>query len=985
MLINSPNISGSLKVTGNTVITGSLTVLGGINATITGSATSASYVEYSNVANKPTLVSGSEQVSFNGIVDKPTLVSGSSQIVYSGLSGIPAGIVSGSSQISFNGIVDKPTLVSGSAQVTYSGLSGIPSGIVSSSVQIGEYGIFATTGSNTFVGSQTITGSIFGTGSLTIDGCITATGQIVAQTINVQQVTSSIVYSCGSNIFGTSTSNTQQFTGSMLITGSNITANVGSACFSGTVCGSRFVAPNLTICGGNSNALISSDNNEVLRIQGHCPSGMFASFMSGSAVLGDLGNTSQVFASGNATGFGINARGTRTLEFGTNQASRLSIASTGESTFTCQVCAPNATITNCLGVGVSVPQGNFEVLGLSYFTRTNNSLLINPNYGGANTHVQLQVVCNMGLAFATNGDCERMRITSCGSVGIGTGTVVNSTNYNMLRINGSTGGEIAIAGGGTDYGYIYANSGVFVLATQTNIPLRFQTNTVNRINIAGTGEVTYCCQVCAPQYITTQGSSVSYAAGTNYIVWNSEGEICSQDNNTGGTYTTMKTWIADRTGCLTLRFAGYIQSGANYFAWRVVRNGSTALVCGDYIGPLAPSCSTSVHNYTTFQSNIGPVNPGDCITLQMVSSTGGGAPVNGTGQFLFAKELRLHSTTPNFSAGSPSNIFGDRLGVGTNTPCTAIDVRLPIVYGVAGSTLNSYPIATFTERDCAGGARGLEIGVPAAAVDSPVYLKVINTSARFSILDSSNCQNLTIAGGNVGIGAPSPCNKLDIRNASGTGAQTIVSVVNKTNDSNTGAFIGFGDAYTDTVSPYLFAARVGGTREGAGDGGFMSFYTRPTSGFEYERMRITAGGIACFSCQVCAPIFRASNRLISNFTQIYNSDFTISTGQTRSVVICGGILTTGDFHLMMYGNAGSGMGSIRFSTYGYFANSDLLGFCEHLRSTFGSAAISNVSNNGTSISFNIANCSVSHVISGNWRMISTVGDDANQCLSVFVL
>ena len=88
---------------------------------------------------------------------------------------------------------------------------------------------------------------------------------------------------------------------------------------------------------------------------------------------------------------------------------------------------------------------------------------------------------------------------------------------------------------------------------------------------------------------------------------------------------------------------------------------------------------------------------------------------------------------------------------------------------------------------------------------------------------------------------------------------------------------------------------------------------------------------------------------------------------------------------MMYGNAGTGMGSIRFSTYGYFANSNLLGFCEHLRSAFGSAAISSVSNNGTSISFTIANCSVSNVISGNWRMISTVSDDVNQCLNVFVL
>jgi hypothetical protein len=183
MLINSPNISGSLTVTGNSVITGSLTVLGGINGAITGSATTASYVEYTNVANKPALVSGS------------------SQVTYSGLTGVPSGIVSGSSQ------------------VTYSGLTGIPSGIVSGSAQVASFGIFATTGSNGFNGSQSITGSL------------TVTGQVVAQTLNVQQVTSSIVYSSGSNIFGNTLANTQQFTGSVSITGSLNTsiAALGSA------------------------------------------------------------------------------------------------------------------------------------------------------------------------------------------------------------------------------------------------------------------------------------------------------------------------------------------------------------------------------------------------------------------------------------------------------------------------------------------------------------------------------------------------------------------------------------------------------------------------------------------------------------------------------------------------------------------------------------------------------------------------------------
>jgi hypothetical protein len=95
-------------------------------------------------------------------------------------------------------------------------------GVVSGSSQIVEYNVFATTGSNQFDGSQAITGSL------------TVTGQVVAQTLNVQQVTSSIVYSSGSNIFGNDLGNTQQFTGSVSVTGSLAVNGIAT---SGTVSG----------------------------------------------------------------------------------------------------------------------------------------------------------------------------------------------------------------------------------------------------------------------------------------------------------------------------------------------------------------------------------------------------------------------------------------------------------------------------------------------------------------------------------------------------------------------------------------------------------------------------------------------------------------------------------------------------------------------------------------------------------------------------
>jgi cytoskeletal protein CcmA (bactofilin family) len=81
-----------------------------------------------------------------------------------------------------------------------------------------------------------ITGSLQGTASFATNALIatsssyaatssfasafTVAGTLTAQTLNVQTVSSSVVYSSGSNVFGNQQSNTQVFTGSVNITGS---------------------------------------------------------------------------------------------------------------------------------------------------------------------------------------------------------------------------------------------------------------------------------------------------------------------------------------------------------------------------------------------------------------------------------------------------------------------------------------------------------------------------------------------------------------------------------------------------------------------------------------------------------------------------------------------------------------------------------------------------------------------------------------------
>jgi hypothetical protein len=94
-------------------------------------------------------------------------------------------------------------------------------------------GSYATTGSNTFTGTQTVQGTI------------------IAQTLNVQQVTSSIVYSSGSNIFGKLVTDVQSMTGSLRVTGSGEHWVMGGNVGIGTTAPTHKLNTVISYAGGN--------------------------------------------------------------------------------------------------------------------------------------------------------------------------------------------------------------------------------------------------------------------------------------------------------------------------------------------------------------------------------------------------------------------------------------------------------------------------------------------------------------------------------------------------------------------------------------------------------------------------------------------------------------------------------------------------------------------------------------------------------------
>jgi hypothetical protein len=388
--------------------------------------------------------------------------------------------------------------------------SGLASRIGSVETKTGSY---ATTGSNVFVGSQVITGSICSNGN------IVTTGQIVAQTINVQQVTSSIVYSCGSNVFGTDINNTQQFTGSMLITGSNFRATVGTACFSGNVCASAFVGGTVS---GNSGTFSGN-----LSLQGAVTRNINFYDDTCTNINAQI-QYDQISSNSGQFLFKTNNAGT----LGT----KLTIANTGVATFACSVSANSlnintstvfakANISDALTATSIGTNYNPGILNIQNSNTTNGNLSL-IGFQDANAFINLaavgaindihsaspnSVVGSLGFYTKASGGAyitEKMRINGDGNVGIGTCTPVGKldvTLVNTRRFIVTYDDSIITIKGASDTG---AGENLRIIGDN----LIFNTNSVGsgteRMRITSTGISCFACQVCAPNLLISNCATI---------------------------------------------------------------------------------------------------------------------------------------------------------------------------------------------------------------------------------------------------------------------------------------------------------------------------------------------------------------------------------------------------------------------------------------------------------------------------------------------
>ena len=370
-------------------------------------------------------------------------------------------------------------------------------------------GTYATTGSNTFAGIQTVNSNLVVTGSIT------------AQTLVVQTITSSVDFVTGSTRFGSLSSNTHQFTGSMFVTGAFYvtTGSVGIGTTSPTDL--------LEVKGGNIRLSALVGVGPQFNLYSNGQTGSHVTLAQGFALSTDN------------IGYLYN-RASADFVFGTSNTERMRITSSGSigvavtpsiwdtTTFKgIQIAPSNAfivgrvdNVANQLQVGSNAyynADGNWKFIQNGYATRyiqnggTHAWDCSNASGTAGNnvTFITPLTIASTGAATFSSSVTANKFISTATDDGIGqyfwfTGNAAVSNNFSVyaysnnvyinayqtmvIRANqGTTGGSIQLSGGVVFVGGAsITNSGstMNVIGTSTSLPLsRFFVNVASSLSV----------------------------------------------------------------------------------------------------------------------------------------------------------------------------------------------------------------------------------------------------------------------------------------------------------------------------------------------------------------------------------------------------------------------------------------------------------------------------------------------------------------------
>jgi hypothetical protein len=348
---------------------------------------------------------------------------------------------------------------------------------------------------------------------------LTVTGQVVAQTLNVQQVTSSIVFSSGSNIFGNSLANTQQFTGSLQVSGSthHILGSVGVGT---TSLVADALLPLQINAGASGQAYFASNNN------GNYGLLMGYDNANGYARIRNVSNTALTFETNNSEKLRLDSSGN--LGLGVTPSAWDSTVFKG-----IQIASSNAFImgrvdgaANQVQLGSNAyynADGNFKFINNGYATRYVQTAgihfwdisTLSGTAGNNVTFTQAMTLSAAGrlLIGKTNDDGYTLDVVGTGRISGNSNSafvaayLLNSSTgtsaRNILQFGNNVGnnglielfgGGFSGSGGGDDVadGFRILSGGSGGLALRSSAgSLRFYTGSSERLTIASTGTATF--------------------------------------------------------------------------------------------------------------------------------------------------------------------------------------------------------------------------------------------------------------------------------------------------------------------------------------------------------------------------------------------------------------------------------------------------------------------------------------------------------------
>ena len=146
-----------------------------------------------------------------------------------------------------------------------------------------------------------------------------------------------------------------------------------------------------------------------------------------------------------------------------------------------------------------------------------------------------------------------------------------------------------------------------------------------------------------------QGSLSRYTnTAVSHIIMEATNEI---GVTIGSSWTTLSTWVASQSGELRTTFGAYISSGAYYFNYRffnatknaVVKMSDNSTDASYYFNVNQTSNEGNVHTWQYYLLDLGVIDAGDEIQIQMQAATGSGTGAAGTGQIGYLKQWKFLS------------------------------------------------------------------------------------------------------------------------------------------------------------------------------------------------------------------------------------------------------------------------------------------------------------------------------------------------------